>query len=404
MPDDTSPLNSPQRLKALSDSGLTDPSVDPSLDRLTRLITTALRVPVALVSLVDSSRQFFKSQCGLHEPWAMRRETPLTHSFCQHVVHTDKPLIINDARTNPLVAKNLAVSEIGVIAYAGVPIRDSDGQTLGSLCAIDGKPREWTADDIELLSAMSMQISSDIQIRKQSLALAAELKRQRAIADNRQSMLRLDIHDLRTPLTALLLGMETLDLLGPLNADQVEYLDLSRRNGQALLTIVNNLLDIDMMEQRGAAALFLKPCDPSALLADAVEQVRPLAVAKKLTIRTATGDSPATMHADSDRLTRVLVNLLGNAIKFTDDGGEVEASIAEAGTRVTFSVRDSGIGMAEADHIFDEGVKLDTTSATPRSTGLGLTFCKRVVEAHGGRIGFESQLHVGSTFFFDLPA
>ena len=135
--------------------GLLDSDAEPAFDRLTQLVTQVLGVPVALISLVDHERQFFKSQCGLPEPWAGRRETPLSHSFCQHVVASREPLLVTDARENALVRHNLAIPDLGVIAYAGVPVVDADGFVLGSLCAIDNRPREWSDADVLLLRALS---------------------------------------------------------------------------------------------------------------------------------------------------------------------------------------------------------------------------------------------------------
>src|SRR3954454_8796989 len=96
----------PARLAALRAPALLDSQPEEAFDRLTRLATRALGVPVALVSLVGPDRQFFKSQTGLAEPWASARQTPLTHSFCQHVVATGEPLVVSDARVHPLVKEN----------------------------------------------------------------------------------------------------------------------------------------------------------------------------------------------------------------------------------------------------------------------------------------------------------
>src|SRR5688572_18848051 len=115
-------LRESDRLAALRRTGLMDGAPEERFDRLTRLAARTLRVPVALVSLVDDSRQFFKSCVGLTEPWASMRQTPLTHSFCQHAVTTGRPLIINDAEADPLVRENLAIRDLGVVAYAGIPL------------------------------------------------------------------------------------------------------------------------------------------------------------------------------------------------------------------------------------------------------------------------------------------
>ncbi|MFL5561873.1 MAG: ATP-binding protein [Gemmatimonadaceae bacterium] len=167
-------LDDPERLAALRHSALLDTPAEEAFDRLTRLATEILGVPVSLVSLVDGDRQFFKSAIGLPEPWASRRETPLSHSFCQHVVRGVMPLVVNDARLDPILSSNLAVSEIGVVAYAGIPIVDSGGHALGSFCAIDSKPRQWTDHEIRILRELTALVVSEIELRA-SLRLADEL-------------------------------------------------------------------------------------------------------------------------------------------------------------------------------------------------------------------------------------
>jgi len=122
-------------------------------------------LPVALVSLVDRDRQFFKSCVGLPEPWATTRETPLSHSFCQHTVITGEPLVVDDAREHPELRHNLAVPDIGVVAYAGVPLVTSDGEILGAFCAIDTKPRRWSEADIETLRDLAESAASEIDLR-----------------------------------------------------------------------------------------------------------------------------------------------------------------------------------------------------------------------------------------------
>ena len=152
------------RLASLASTGLLDSDAEPSFDRLTRLAARFLGTPVALVSLVDDDRQFFKSCVGLPEPWAGRRQTPLSHSFCQHVVATREPLVVEDARLHPLVRDNRAISDLGVIAYLGIPLA-IDGQVIGSFCAIDGKPRAWTGDDVAMLRDLAESVVTEIRLR-----------------------------------------------------------------------------------------------------------------------------------------------------------------------------------------------------------------------------------------------
>jgi two-component sensor histidine kinase len=156
---------SPERLEALRSTGLLDTAPEEPFDRLTQLVCRVLRVPVSLVSLVDADRQFFKSQQGLPEPWAETRETPLSHSFCQHVVLRREPLIVEDARSDPRVCDNLAIPEIGVAGYLGVPLTTPDGHILGSLCAIDIKARAWSDDDLLTLQDIARAVMGEIALR-----------------------------------------------------------------------------------------------------------------------------------------------------------------------------------------------------------------------------------------------
>lgn len=164
MPGEMSPPheNDRARLDALQSSKLLDSHAEERFDRATRLVSLALNVPVALISLVDERRQFFKSAVGLPEPWASCRETPLTHSFCQHVVARADALRVEDARINPLVSQNGAVRDLNVVAYLGVPLRAPDGHVLGSLCAIDNVPRTWTDRDEDMMRQFAAIVEEQI--------------------------------------------------------------------------------------------------------------------------------------------------------------------------------------------------------------------------------------------------
>jgi PAS domain S-box-containing protein len=159
------PLNNPARLDALRRAALLDTPAEEAFDRLTRLASKILHAPISLVSLVDDKRQFFKSEIGLSEPWASRRQTPLSHSFCQHAVASGQPLIIEDARQHPLVRDNLAIVDLSIIAYAGIPLITRDGHPLGSFCVIDRQPRVWTSEDIDILKDLAASVMTEIELR-----------------------------------------------------------------------------------------------------------------------------------------------------------------------------------------------------------------------------------------------
>ncbi|TFF17227.1 GAF domain-containing protein [Jiella endophytica] len=162
---DTS-LSDQDRLQALQRSGLMDSAPEEVFDRTVSLASRLLKAPVSLLSLVDTERQFFKAQTGLAGSAAEARETPLSHSFCQHVVQQNAPLRVSDARTDPRVKDNLAIRDLNVVAYLGVPVRAPGGEVLGSLCAIMPEPREWTDDDLTNLTDIALLVESEIALRE----------------------------------------------------------------------------------------------------------------------------------------------------------------------------------------------------------------------------------------------
>lgn len=191
-------LTAPTRLSILRESGLLDGAKDPVLDRLTRLASRLLGVPIVLVSLVDDRGQHFPGLHGLGGWAGEARGTPLSHSYCQHVVTGDEPLIIENSANEPLVRENGATTELGVVAYAGIPLRTSAGETLGALCAIDAKPVRWTLGQIEILEDLTAAAMSEIELRVTANALLeAQAELQKAHDAMRDQAMR-------DPLTGLL--------------------------------------------------------------------------------------------------------------------------------------------------------------------------------------------------------
>ena len=173
---DPARLGDAARLRLPEATGLPDGSGVVVLDKLTGLAARLLGAPVALVSLVDEHRQFFAGAAGLPE-------TPLSHAFCQHVVATGAPLIVTDARLDPRVRTNAAVTDLGVLAYAGYPLRAPQGQTLGSFCVVDTRPREWSAGELAIIDDLAAVAAAEIAARLSNAEVAAAARRSRAILD-----------------------------------------------------------------------------------------------------------------------------------------------------------------------------------------------------------------------------
>jgi PAS domain S-box-containing protein len=174
-------LHDPARLDALRASNLLDTDADERYDRLTRLVARVIGAPVATFTLVDADRQFWKSVAGeMPEPWASQRGTPLSHSFCAHVVASGAPLVVRDARLDPRVCDNPSIADLHVVAYAGVPVRTTNGAVVGSFCVMDRVPRDWTIDELALLDEIANCLSCEIELR---LEILERRRAERALAD-----------------------------------------------------------------------------------------------------------------------------------------------------------------------------------------------------------------------------
>jgi two-component system sensor histidine kinase/response regulator len=237
--------------------------------------------------------------------------------------------------------------------------------------------------------------------------LEQNYKRLRELEKQRDDLTHMIIHDLRTPLTSVLTGMLTLDVVGDLNEDQREMMGIAVVGSKTLLGMINDLLDVEKLES-GAMRLDYAQMVAAGVVDSAISQVSPLIQSKDLTlIQEITADLP-TINADENKLCRTLVNLLGNAIKFTPRGGTITVNVCAANDKqsLVFSVMDTGEGIPSDafEHIFEKFAQVGSREAgRTMSTGLGLAFCKLAVEAHGGQISVCSAQGQGSTFSFTIP-
>lgn len=213
-------------------------------------------------------------------------------------------------------------------------------------------------------------------------------------------------HELRTPLNAVLGFSELLadSRYGPLTERQARYVNHIHTSGQHLLRLINDILDLSKI-QAGRLQLSIEDVAVDAVFADVCESLQPLVDknSHRLVQNTAFG---LCVRADATRFKQMLMNLLGNAIKFTPKGGKIEIAARQAGDMVRVEVRDSGPGIPpeEKQRIFDAFHRLRQSEKAAEGTGLGLAITRRLVELHGGQLDVESEQGVGSCFFFTLPS
>jgi len=398
--DNSTNLRDPSRLDALRRTALLDSPPEASFDRLTRLAVRLLRVPTALVSLVDERRQFFKSHAGLSEPWATDRQTPLSHSFCQHVVSSGQPLIIDDARHHPLVKDNLAIDRLGVVAYAGIPLSSPEGHVLGSFCVVDSNPRSWTAEEIDGLKDLAACVISEIGLKRARDAAEAASKA-------KDRFLAVLSHELRTPVSPALLIAGAMAADPSLPPEAREDARTIQRNIAQQTRLIDDLLDVTRIEN-GKLALHFEDLDLHDVLRDCLTLCGGEAAAKGVQLQLLPQADLHAVRGDQARLRQLFINLIKNAVKFTPAGGSVTVRSSDvAEQKVQVEVSDTGIGV-EPEVLprmfdpFEQGERAITNEFS--GLGLGLAIGKGVAEAHGGSIKASSpgRGH-GTTLTVELP-
>jgi PAS domain S-box-containing protein len=310
------------------------------------------------------------------------------------------PFITDDAlAANAVNEDHLRLTmELRPRSLVSVPLRVADRVTGGLTLYVSDSGRRYGPDDLALAEELARRAA--LAVENARLYHAAE-QATRA----RDEMLGVVAHDLRNPLNTVAMGASLLSELIPDTQGSLRrQAEIMRRAADRMNRLIQDLLDVKRIES-GRLAVEPRPAAPGALVAEAVEMLRPLATAGSLALEAEVGEDAPQVLADPPRVQQVLSNLVGNAIKFTPAGGRV-ALRAEPlpDWEVRFVVADTGPGIPpeELPHVFGQFWQARHTDR--RGIGLGLAIAKGIVEAHGGRIWVESQVGVGSNFYFTLPA
>lgn len=280
---------------------------------------------------------------------------------------------------------------------------------ISALSETSEKVRAFSAGGVDYVTKpfqfdeVAARVRAHLRIRSQQVELQAAHDCLRGLEDVRDSLVHMIVHDMGSLLTPILSNLDW--LAGePLTDDARAAIDDSLSASRELHDMIKSLLDVSRMES-SQMTLASALTELNALVASAVHDLSALRGRELVTLQTPPGD--CHLHCDPDLVRRVVINLVGNALKYArEQGGEVCIEVAStlSGARVT--VRDNGPGIPAEFHgrIFDKFFQVNARQrGVKHSSGLGLTFCKLAIEAHGGRIGLESEAGRGSNFWFELP-
>lgn len=391
------PDNESDRLAALQRYQILDSEAEELFDSISKIAATICDVPIALISLIDKDRQWFKSAVGLEA-----RETPREYAFCSHaILEPEQLLVVPDATKDPRFRDNpLVAGAPDIRFYAGSPIVTSDRQALGTLCVIDTRSRELTEKQADALRHLSKQVCANLELRlaHKKLELLNEAK------NNFFSVLS---HDLRSPISSVLSIAEMLadpeSGLSPQEEERFKQHLLT--NARVTSQTAENLLQLMQFEQ-GRFHLEPRVIPMRDCLTSCVGSLSGTCESKRIRILTAC--PPETQAwADPRLLQSILQNLLSNAVKFTPISGKVLLEAESDGHTTTVSVQDFGQGIKpDALEALFELTSSYSTSGTAgeQGSGLGLTLCKQFATRIGGDLTLESEYGNGTTATLTLPA
>lgn len=385
-----------ERLKDLYQYNVLDTEAEKVFDDLTRLASEICETPIALISLVDPDRQWFKSKVGIDV-----EETSRDIAFCAHAIHRQEVFEVTDTLNDERFFDNpLVTGGPNIRFYAGTPLVTPRGRAIGTLCTISDEPKTLSAHQKQALEILGRSVISQLELRLTN----AQLK----LANERKTDFLSNIsHELRTPLNAIV-SLSKL-MLEDVNRQTLpdkfqEYVSHIDYSGKRLLDLVNSVLDLSKVE---AGKMELTPSVIksrqffSAMRGMMNARANEYMVHFEMTIAP---DVPVALLFDETKLSQIILNVLSNAIKFTPPKKRVSFTVSAPDDQLVLMVEDQGVGIAEHDlpTLFDK-FKQVGAHRSREGTGLGLPITKALAELMGGQITVESTLGEGTQVCIFLP-
>lgn len=387
------PANEEQRLEAVRRYRILDTPEDGAFDRVTALAARIFDVPIAIVSIVDEDRIWFKSHHGLEIP-----EIGRDPGLCASCILQDDPWVVTDARDDPRTLANpLVAGELGLQFYAGAPLTTRDGFNLGTICVIDKEPRQVSEEDLATLRDLSQIVVDELELR------LAALREDERLSQARTDFVTVASHELRTPVTAVHGAARSLRRTDLSDEQRTALLGVIDTEAERLAHLIEDILLASSLD-RGAVAVRLEQVDPVIL----VENVVAARLSHAAEVREIVVDAPprGTLRVDTDpqKVQQILASLLDNALKYSASAERVEVGVTERDGTVRFAVSDRGIGIPVEDEsrIFEKFSRLDPEQTRGGGgSGLGLFIAQQLAERLGAHLGLERR-PVGTTFFLEL--
>jgi signal transduction histidine kinase len=389
------------RLEELNSFEIMGTGPEPAFDRVTAMAAELFDAPVSLVTLIDATSQFYKSRYGIPVEFPA---PPRNMSFCHYTMQQDSVLVVPDALEDArFKGFEYVTGGPGVRFYAGAPLVAREGLRIGTLCVVDTKPRhDFDARKIRFLETLAMLVMDELHLRR-------ERQRADGASEAKTQFIAHLSHEIRTPLGAIISGLNLYPRLGTLSEKQQNLHGALMGSANFLMSLVNDVLDLAKIES-GKTELQQKVFSYAHLMRDIARMYTVSAEEKGLQLLCTVDPALEGVECVGDpvRLRQVFVNLLGNAIKFTDKGTvHIQARLnrrSDGTPTFEYAVTDTGIGLRpeSMSRIFNNFEQADD-DYRPGGTGLGLPICRKLATLMGGILTVESTYGQGSTFSLSIP-
>ncbi len=390
------PNDEAERLAELKKYNLLDTLSENDFDNITTLVATICDVPVSLITLLDSDRNFFKSHFGLDF-----NQSPRNISFCAHaILQNEEIFIVEDATKDERFMDNPLVNEAKAIFYAGVPLMNSAGFKLGTLCVFDHKPRILSEVQITALKSLAKQVVILFELRKKNKLLTDFQKELQQRNERLVNFAHLVSHDLKSPLANItsLTRMLRDENEGQFSETSALYLNYIEESSVSLKNYINGILKFYKNEE------LMDARKQDVQLKDLFEEIKEILITDDIVFEFPTQGMLSNVNAAA--LTQIFLNLIDNSLKYNlNETRTVKITYAAEADFHKFAIKDNGMGIDLG--VQEEIFKLfKTTGIKDRNgkegTGIGLATVKSLVSKLGGTISLESEPGKGSLFTFTI--
>ncbi|MFN3756346.1 MAG: ATP-binding protein [Flavobacterium sp.] len=380
-----------KRVEALRKYDILDTPPDGTYDRIVKLVAKLLNVPIAIVSLVDTDRIWFKSAFGLNV-----QQIPREEGLCASAIFSKDFYMVENALKDPRTLKNsLVTSEFGLRFYAAVPLTTSNGYNLGTLCVLDKEPRTLNNTEQQILEDLAYVVIEQLELRLMA----------RLAINSQNKMAYMITHDVRSAVCNIPALVDIIkEQKG--NFDEIEEVwDMIKFAADKSMEAVDSFLTYSKNLSKDVIYRF-ELFDLSELTNRVISTNTVLATKKQQKIESSV-EANILFNGDKTRLSELIDNFLSNAIKFSPSGKNISVVLEKKGEKVILEVKDKGQGMTIEDmnNAFKQFSKLSAKpTGNETSTGLGLWIAKEIAKSHGGNVNVKSKgKDKGTIFTIELP-